>query len=618
MNRYFVKGYGAAHKRSLQMLRAVLVGLYIVGLSVGTCIATPVYSASPAQLYADTLLLNGKVVTVDKSFSIAQAVAIKDGKFIAVGANKDIKAYAGPKTKKVDLKGKMVLPGFIDSHPHLLTMASKNITLDVARIKSIEDIKKRIAEAVKAKKPGEWVLCSAVGEPPDYMAGTTYFDEKRWPTRGDIDEVAPNNPVLIQGIVSIWSPHPAIMNSAGLKLLGITRETPDEPKGLIIIKNPQTGEPNGQLERAHFWNYGRLFWRLLGMLPRPTFEQSLNGVKAGMQRWNAVGVTAGYEGHVTDLPDIRILKELDNRKDLTMRMLFAYEVPKALDKAPIEEVEKWIREKASYSAGRGIGNDWLRVGGITASLDGPVQLGVAVMRAPYIGPFGEETEGVQMFSTERLKEICLLAAKHDVRMNIQFAGSKTTDIGLEAVEYANSKFPVKGKRWILQHVQHPTPEQVKRYAELGLYSTTVVGFEYTKGKETFVRRMNTTSTEIIDTLMPFRWFFDAGAVIGNSTDGAHYEPMWNIWDLLTRMDGRTGEIVMTPVKKITREEAIRLSTIENAKVLWWEDRIGSIETGKLADLAVIDTDILKCPVNDIKKAKVLTTVVGGNVVYGEF
>ncbi len=598
-----------------QMSAKIILAILCV---LGVCTMARAQS-QPEGMYADTLLFNGKIVTVDHSFSLAQAVAIRDGKFIAVGTNKAVKAYAGPKTKKVDLKGKMVLPGFIDSHPHMLAYyMAKDITVDVSGIKSIEEIKKRVAAAVKTKKPGEWVLCSAVGEPPDYMGGAGWFDEKRWPTRWDLDEITPNNPVLIQGIISVWSPHPAILNSYGLKVLGVTKDTPDEPKGLIFIKNEKTGEMNGQLERAHFWSYGRLFWKLLGMLPRPSFDQSLNGIKASMQRWNSAGVTAGYEGHVVGPPDLRLLKELENRKEMTVRMLFAYEVPKELDKSPIEQVEKWIRDIASYSAGRGIGNEWFRVGGITVSLDGPVQLGVAVMRNPYLGPFGETTEGVQMFSTQRLKDICLIAAKHDVRMNVQFAGSKTTDIGLEAVEYADSQIPVKGKRWIFQHVQHPTQEQVKRYAELGIYSTTVVGFEYTKGKETFVRRLKATNTEIIDTLMPFRWFFDAGAVIGNSTDGAHYEPMWNIWDLLTRMDGRTGEIVMTPCKKISREEAIRLNTIENAKVLWWEDKIGSIEPGKLADLAVLDKDILTCPVDDIKKTKVLTTMINGKVVYGEF
>jgi len=573
----------------------------------------------PEGLYGDTILFNGKIVTVDPSFGIAQAVAIRDGKFIAVGTDREVKIYAGRKTKKIDLCGKMVLPGFIDSHPHMLAyFVAKDITVDVAGVKSIEEIKKRIAVAVKAKKPGEWVLCSAVGEPPDYMGGSSWFVEKRWPTRWDLDEVAPDNPVLIQGIISVWSPYPAIINSYGLKLLGVTQDTPDEPKGLMFIKDEKTGEMNGQLERAHFWNYGRLFWKLLGMLPWPSVEQSLNGVRTSMKRWNAVGVTAGYEGHIVGPPDLRLLKELENREEMTVRMLFAYEVPKELDKAPIEDVEKWIRDKSSYSAGRGIGNDWLRIGGITVSTDGPVQLGVAVMRTPYLGPFGEMTEGVQMFSTHRLKDICLLAAKHDVRMNIQFAGSKTTDVSLEAFEYANSQIPIKGRRWIFQHVQHSTQEQVRRYAELGIYSTTVVGFEYTKGKETFVNRMRATNTEIIDTLMPFRWFLDAGAVIGNSTDGAHYEPMWNIWDLLTRMDGRTGEIVMTPCKKISREEAIRLSTIENAKVLWWEDKIGSIEPGKLADLAVLDKDILTCPVDDIKETKVLATLINGKIVYGGF
>ena len=566
--------------------------------------------------HADTILYNGKIVTADKSFAITQAVAIRDGKFLSVGSNKKIRAQAGPNTKVIDLKGKMVLPGLIDSHPHLVTGAlNTEITVVVSGLRSIGEIKKRIADAARIKAPGEWILCSAVGDSPDYMGLPDWFNEKRWPTRWDLDEVAPNNPVFVQGISSVWSPHPAIINSYGLKLLGVTKDTPDEDKGLIFIKDERTGEPNGQLERAHPWNYGTLYWKLLGMLPKPTFEQSLNGIKAAMRKFNSVGVTTAYEGHSVVPYHLRLARELENRKELTTRILFAYEVPKAFSDAPIQQVEEWIKGLATYSSGPGFGSDWLRIGGITVSLDGPVQLGVAVMREPYIGPYGETTSGVQMFPTDRLKEICLLAAKNNVRMNIQFAGSKTTDIGLEAYEYVNSHIPIKGRRWIFQHVQHPSRDQVKRYEELGIHSSTVVGFEYAKGKETFVKRVGKGKTEIMDTLMPFRWFFDAGAVIGNSTDGAHYNPMWNFWQLLARMDGRTGQTVMTPLKKITREEAIRLYTIENAKVLFWEDKIGSIEKGKLADLVILNHDILTCPIEEIKDTKVLTTMVGGEIVY---
>ncbi len=563
-------------------------------------------------------MYNGKIITVDTSFSIAQAVAIKDGKFIAVGSDKKIGAYGGQRTRKVDLKGKTVLPGLIDSHPHMVTnMMAKGVTVDVSGLHSISEIKERIAIAAKSKKPGEWILCSAVGDPPDYMGLPDLFKEKRWPTRWDLDEAAPNNPVYIQGVI-VWAPHRAIINSYGLKLLGVTKDTPDENKGLIFFRDAKTGEPNGQLERAHIWNYGKLFWKLLGMLPKASFEQSLDGIKGAMQKWNAVGVTTVYEAHNFYPSYLRLVRELEERKALTTRILAAYEVPKELADAPTARVEDWIRDVASYSSGRGLGSDWLRIGGITASLDGPVQLGVAVMREPYLGPFGETTSGIQMFSTERLKEICLLAAKYNIRMNVQVAGNKTTDIGLEAYEFVNSQIPLKGRRWLFQHVQHPTREQVKRYGEMGIYSTTVIGFEYTKGKETFVRRAGGGKNDMVDTLMPLRWFFDEGAVIGNGTDGAHYDPMWNFWQLLTRMDGRTGEILMTPHKKISRQEGIRLYTIENAKALFCEDRIGSIEAGKLADLAVLDKDILTCTVDDIKTTKVLGTMVGGNVVHGAF
>lgn len=600
---------------SLRSLSSVLS----IVCAILVCLTATAHSSPPPDLYADLILYNGKIVTVDKSFTIARAVAIKDGKFLAVGSYKTAGRYAGPLTKKIDLKGKTVLPGLIDDHPHMLkNMIANDITVDVSGLHSISEIKERIAKAASSKKPGEWILCSAVGDPPDYMGLPGLFKEKRWPTRWDLDEAAPDNPTFIQAVGSVWAPHPAILNSLGLKLLGVTKETPDEERGLIFMRDEKTGEPNGQMERAHIWNDGKLFWKLTAMLPSPTFEQSLNGIRAAMRKWNAVGVTTVYEAHNITPMHVRLAKELENRKQLTTRILLTYEVPKQLGDAPAGQVEKWVSDIASYSAGQGFGNDWLRIGGITASLDGPVQLGVAVMREPYIGPFGETTSGVQMFSNERLKEICLLAAKHNVRMNVQFAGSKTTDIALDTYEWVNKQIPINGRRWIFQHVQHPTKEQIERYKELGIHSTAVVGFEYTKGKETFVRRAGGGRTDALETLMPFRWFFDTGAVIGNGTDGAHYEPMWNFWQLLTRMDGRTGEILMTPAKKISREEAVRLYTSENARVLFWEDKIGSIEKGKLADLVVLDNDILLCPVDAIKDTKVSVTMIGGEIVYGRF
>jgi len=262
----------------------------------------------------DLILYNGKIVTVDKKFSIAEAVAINNGKFVKVGKNAEIRALAGPKTKKINLKGKMVTPGFIDSHPHLIHFGKRatEVVVNLEGLDSIAAIKQHIAERVQKTPPGQWIACTAVGTPPDYFHFPQQFKEKRWPTRWDLDEVAPNNPVFI-GAPATYCPHPGIMNSYALKVMGVTKDTQDEPGGVRIRKDPQTGEPNGLLDEMHIYNLKPFRIKLLRMLPQPTFEQMVGGVRNLMRKYNATGVTAVYEGHYTVAEDWALYKALWDR-----------------------------------------------------------------------------------------------------------------------------------------------------------------------------------------------------------------------------------------------------------------------------------------------------------------
>jgi len=560
--------------------------------------------------HCDTILFNGKVVTVDRGFSIAEAVAIGGGGFIAVGKDSRIREHADAGTEEIDLKGKMVVPGFIDTHPHLIHAGIGRVSsLPIMGLNSIEEIKDRIARKVSTTPRGEWIATTPVGTPPDYFHLPESLKEKRWPARWDLDEAAPENPVYIAAPFT-WAPHPAILNSYGLKLLGISKTTPSEERGAAIVKDPATGEPNGRLHRMHLWNYGSIYWRLMGMLPRPTYEDMVNGVKAAIRDFNASGVTTGYEGHVTTPEHLLILKELWARKELSMRIYFAYEVDKNLS---VAELEAWMKN-LTHATGSGFGDNILKIGGITASIDGPSQFGVSIMNQPYLDPYGETTTGVQQIPTDKLKEIAILAAKNNLRMNIQVGGDRAADIALDVCEAVDRERSIKGKRWLLQHIQHPSRENIEKCRELDVAVTTVSNFEYSKGKETYVNRLG---GDYCDRAIPLRHWIDEGVLVAQSTDGAHYQPMFTLWQSLKRVDGRTGKSLMTPHKEITREEALRLYTINGARVLFWEDRLGSIEPGKLADLVVLDNDILTCPLDAIKDTRVLMTMVGGKTVYEE-
>jgi predicted amidohydrolase YtcJ len=558
----------------------------------------------------DTVLYNGKIVTVDKMFSIAEAVAIRNGRFLKVGENNEVRALAGGDSEEIDLKGKMVVPGFIDTHPHVIHEGmGRVITLPLIGLRSIESIKKRIGERAKKTPKGQWIVTTPVGNPPDYFHLPESMEEKRWPTRWDLDQVAPDHPVYVTAPL-VWAPHPAILNTHAMNLLGITRDTQSEEKGALIVQDAKTGEPNGQIHRMHFWNYGSIFWKLMGMLPKPSFDQMIGGLKTRIKEFNASGVTTGYEGHVTEPEHLLLLKELWTTRELTMRFYFAYEVDK---RKSIDEIERWMKS-LTHATGSGFGDDRLRIGGVTVSIDGPSQLGVSVMSKPYLDPYGEITSGVQQVSDEKLREIALLAARNNLRMNIQVGGDKATDIALEAYEAVNRVIPIKDRRWVLQHIQHPTEKNMEKCRELGLAITTVSNFEYSKGKEMYVKRLG---GDYCERAIPLRRWLDLGTLVAQGTDGANYQPMFTVWNSLKRVDGRTGESLMTPHKEITREEAIRIYTINGARVLFWEDELGSIEEGKLADLVVLDNDILTCPLDEIKNTKVLMTMVGGEVVHQE-
>jgi predicted amidohydrolase YtcJ len=218
-----------------------------------------------------------------------------------------------------------------------------------------------------------------------------------------------------------------------------------------------------------------------------------------------------------------------------------------------------------------------------------------------------------MVPTDKFKQIALLAARNNMRLNSCFGGDKAADITLEVFDEVNREIPLRDRRWVIQHIQFPTQQHIDKCRDLGLSVTTCTNFEWGKGSEIYVERLG---KDYASRAMPLRRWLDAGVPVAQSTDFGPFAPMFTLWQSLKRIHGLSGQSFAGPDQKISREEAIKMYTINGARVLFWEDKLGSIEEGKLADLAVLDHDILTCPLDEIRDTRVLMTMVGGEIVHG--
>lgn len=553
----------------------------------------------------DAIYLNAKVITVDADFSIAEAFAVRGDKFAAVGTNSEIKKLAKDTTPTFDLRGKTVVPGFVDSHSHVAMFGANTFAeLSLDGLTSVAAIADRIGKAAAKAAPGEWIVTSSIGVPPDHFHLPESLAERRWPTRVDLDKVAPNNPVYIPTPLA-W-PHPCVLNTKALNLLGVTRDTPDE--AMVIIEKDASGEPNGLIYGFHAYNrLSQLYPKLKKLLPRIPQDLEQKGVLHALAAGIPAGLTTLYEGHLAFwLP---VFNKLKSDGALPVRLVSTYDVP--VDK-PLPEIDAWMKERPD-AMGRGTGDHWLKVVGITMPMDGAPQFGAAMMDKPYRDPYGRMSNGTCAVTLEKLIEISRLAVKNNMRVNFVVGGRGASQILVEGLEIVNRETPLKPLQWVAAHLQNITRDQIERLAKIGLMITTYTAADYSKGADTWVKCFD--DPEIAESAIPVRWWLDAGVEIAQSTDGAHFQPLFTLWESLQRVDGRTGKSLLSPAKKITREEAIKMYTIYAAKILQWEDLIGSIEAGKLADFAVLDRDILTVPVDEIRTTAVLKTSLGGKIVH---
>ena len=529
----------------------------------------------------DAIYVNGKIVTADRAFSYAEAVAIRGGTFSAVGTTAAIRRLAGPATKVVDLKGRTVVPGLADSHLH---NAGGGPGVDLSRVRTMAELLGAIAARVNASRPGDLIVTNG-----DWHEAQ--IREQRVPLRRDLDQVSPDNPVVV-----VRGGHEYILNSAALRKWNITAATP-ELDGGRISRYERSAEPNGELvDRA----------RQLVTLPLPpplSIDERIREQRDEFDKLHAAGLTTiRYAGGPVE--QYRLLEEMKRRGLLTMRVVFLFRPDRDAPPSALPEIVK------SWNVAPDGGDDWLRVGGVKLLIDGGFEGGL--MREPYLEPFGEggTYRGIQVVPTERYTETVKAINRLGWRVFTHTVGDAAMDIVLAAYEAANAERPLAGRRWGIEHGFLPQPEHFDRIKALGL-GVTVQNHLYLAGP-VLVKYWGAARAAWTT---PVRAYLDHGIPIASGTDSGvvPYPPLWTFYHFVTR-DTITGG-VMGAGQAITREDALRSATVGNAWFTFEEHVKGTIEPGRLADMVVLAEDIMTVPVKRIEQMNVLMTMVGGKVVY---
>lgn len=550
----------------------------------------------------DLILHNGRVLTLDPARPEAEAFAVRDGRIEAVGASAEVLRGRGRETRLVDAGGRTVTPGIFDAHPHMDREGLKaRGGIPIEGLASVAEIVEAVREAASRTPAGEWIvlmpmqLASEHGM-PRYVSEPGQLAEGRFPNRRDLDDAAPDNPVLIRNIWGWWGvpPFPSVANSAALALAGIDRDA-RAPHGTGIERDA-SGEPTGVMRETN--RAPILEYTLFGCLPRFTFEDRLSAARTAPRLYNAAGTTAGYEGHGLTPSIVESYRRADKAGDLTVRLATTLSVPSAAmdDRGVGDYLRLWADRIATPGDRKG----HLTTDGICLDFGDPDVARIIAAGYPY-----EQWAGhfYQSVAFDRLVEIATLAAGLGIRLACIAYDIESL---LRAFEAVNDKVRIADKRWVVMHLSRATDDQLRRIRALGLIVTITPNFMYHATTRLGLAELGAEGT-------PIRRVLDAGIPVALSSDNVPVSMFWAMWSALTRyaadLDTRLGESFLT------REETLRLMTRTGPMLTWDEGRRGAIAPEMDADFLVLDRDPLTCPEDEIRDTRPLRTFLAGDEVY---
>jgi predicted amidohydrolase YtcJ len=551
-------------------------------------------------ILADLILTGGKVLTVDARFSIAQAVAVRDGRILAVGSDAAVERHRGPRTEEIALAGRTMVPGLIDGHAHMDRAGLRRILPSLSGCRTIADVQARIAELARGKPPGAWIVTMPLGEPPFYRDPEKGLAESRWPTRQELDAAAPDNPVYIKPIWGYWRhtlPLVSVANSRALALAGIDRGTVP-PSPAIEIDKDAAGEPTGIFREQHFMPLVEL--SLLRAAPGFTVAERAATLPAAAAAYHAFGTTSVYEGHGVAAEVLQAYRQVHEAGRLTMRstLVFCPDWRGLEDVDPACLVDGW----AHWLAGRGLGDEMLRMGGLITEIGRNPDNAIRAA-APTTGWAGFNYD--MGLPRDRAKQLLVACARRGIRVTGIWPDM------LELFAEVDRIAPIRGLRWVLGHIAVLTREQVGMVRDLGLVVTTHTNRYIAKEGHLLRARHQLPDEEAI---VPLRALRDAGVPVSLATDNVPISLWHPVMQAVTRLS--TAE--RRPIgesQALSREEAIRAVTNHGAFLTMEEDRKGSIEPGKLADFAVLSADPMSIPAEAIADIEAEITIVGGRIVH---
>ena len=542
---------------------------------------------------ADLVLRNGKIVTVNPAAPTAQFLAARGGRIVALGNNAGAQRWIGPNTKVIDLKGQLAIPGFIEGHAHFVGIGEYRQGLDLREARTWDDIVAQVARAVKQARPGEWIVGrgwhqSKWDHAPDPNV-------EGFPLHASLDKVSPDNPVLLTHA----SGHAVFVNARAMEAANITRGTPN-PSGGEILKDA-LGNPTGLLRETAqaLANDAHTAW----LDKRTSAERGADlrkTIDIAAKECISKGITS-FEDAGSPFATVDVFREMAEKHELPLRMWVMLGASTTAQLAANLDRYRMI----------GVGDNHLTVRAIKRYMDGALGSRGAWLLEPYTDK--PDSTGIDIGDIPDLKKIAELAIQHNFQFCIHAIGDRANREVLNIYQAAFEAHPDrKDLRWRIEHAQHLNPADIPRFGKLGVIAA-MQGIHCTSDGSFVPLRLGPQRSE--EGAYVWQKLMKSGAVVGNGTDAPveDVSPIACFYASVTRKlkDGT----VFYPDQRMSREEALKSYTWNNAYAAFEENLKGSLEVGKLADITVLTRDIMTIPEDDILTADVAYTIVGGKVVF---
>lgn len=570
----------------------VAIRLYMKTIALTLIFTSAAAFAQPADL----VLRGGKIVTLEQNLPQAQALAARFGKIIAVGSNEAVNRFIGPATRVIDLHGRLAIPGFIEGHGHFTELGASKMTLDLRGANNWDEIVAMVAAAARQAQPGTWILGSG-------------FHQAKWdrrpepnvrgfPVNDSLSRASPHNPVWLTHA----SGHAGFANAEALRQAGIDKNTPDPPGG-EILRDAQ-GTPTGLLNEGAQQLVERVLASYRANRPRAEADAELRRqIQLAERDCLSKGITT-FEDAGSPFATVDVFRAMAERGELELRLWVMLRAPQA---------ELAAKMRKYYMIGAG--SDHLTVRAIKEYMDGALGSRGAWLLAPYsdLPPDAPNRSGINVEPVDYIRKSAELAISNGFQLCTHAIGDRANREVLNIYESVFAEHPEqKNLRWRIEHAQHLAPADIPRFARLGVIAA-MQGIHCTSDGPFVIARIGRERAEA----GAYVWqkLMKSGAVVGNGTDTPveDVDPIQCYYASVSRRlkDGT----VFFPDQRMSRMEALRSYTINNAYAAFEDTIKGSLKAGKLADVTVLSRDLLSIPENEIPSAKVDYTIVGGRVMY---